>query len=303
MKLFAPKYYRTFKCIADKCKHSCCIGWEIDIDGETLKKYHTLGNGYGSVIKCSVDNDPAPHFRLGEGERCPHLSENGLCKIITELSESYLCEICREHPRFYNFTPYGADVGLGMACEEACGIILRSDLFGGFETAGDIEGEAEEFDFDPIPIRQWIFDILSDDSLSHSSKLKEILGICSENHREYSDEEIRDILLRLEYMNDKSKAIICDYSQQAELENELEKPLERALAYFIYRHCTEALSKEDFKISLSFSLLCELLLASLIENIKEAEVYEMARILSEEIEYNTDNIDKIKELFIDEEIL
>ena len=76
-----------------------------------------------------------------------------------------------------------------------------------------------------------------------------------------------------------------------------EKYLERALAYFIYRHCTEALSIEDFKISLLFCLFCENLLASLIENKKEGEVYELARILSEEIEYNTDNIDKIKELF------
>ena len=39
MKLFAPKYYGSFKCIADKCEHSCCIGWEIDIDDTTLKKY------------------------------------------------------------------------------------------------------------------------------------------------------------------------------------------------------------------------------------------------------------------------
>ena len=36
MKLFAPEYYKQFKCIADKCTHSCCIGWEIDIDEEAL---------------------------------------------------------------------------------------------------------------------------------------------------------------------------------------------------------------------------------------------------------------------------
>ena len=76
-----------------------------------------------------------------------------------------------------------------------------------------------------------------------------------------------------------------------------EKYLERALAYFVYRHCTEAIDAEEFKISLSFCLFCETLLASLIESEKEGEVYELARILSEEIEYNTDNVDKIKELF------
>ena len=32
MKIIAPNYYPAFRCIADKCRHSCCIGWEIDID-------------------------------------------------------------------------------------------------------------------------------------------------------------------------------------------------------------------------------------------------------------------------------
>ena len=36
MDIFAPSYYKKFKCIADKCHHNCCIGWEIDIDDEAL---------------------------------------------------------------------------------------------------------------------------------------------------------------------------------------------------------------------------------------------------------------------------
>ena len=39
MKLFAPEYYKDFVCIADRCKHSCCVGWEIDVDKDTLEKY------------------------------------------------------------------------------------------------------------------------------------------------------------------------------------------------------------------------------------------------------------------------
>ena len=27
-----PDYYKEFQCIADQCEHSCCIGWEIDVD-------------------------------------------------------------------------------------------------------------------------------------------------------------------------------------------------------------------------------------------------------------------------------
>ena len=50
MKLFAPKYYEDFSCIADKCRHSCCIGWEIDIDPETLAKYSALTADYAAAI-------------------------------------------------------------------------------------------------------------------------------------------------------------------------------------------------------------------------------------------------------------
>jgi lysine-N-methylase len=32
MKLIAPDTYPEFCCIADRCRHSCCIGWEIDVD-------------------------------------------------------------------------------------------------------------------------------------------------------------------------------------------------------------------------------------------------------------------------------
>ena len=31
-----PSYYRQFRCIGSDCTDNCCIGWEIDIDPETL---------------------------------------------------------------------------------------------------------------------------------------------------------------------------------------------------------------------------------------------------------------------------
>ena len=33
-----PDFYRDFHCIADRCSDSCCIGWEIDIDPDTLAR-------------------------------------------------------------------------------------------------------------------------------------------------------------------------------------------------------------------------------------------------------------------------
>ena len=50
MKLYAPDYYTKFACIADKCQHSCCIGWEIDIDEETLSYYNSVSGDFGNRL-------------------------------------------------------------------------------------------------------------------------------------------------------------------------------------------------------------------------------------------------------------
>ena len=42
MKISVPEYFTKFKCRADKCLDNCCVGWEIDIDQDTLQKYKNL---------------------------------------------------------------------------------------------------------------------------------------------------------------------------------------------------------------------------------------------------------------------
>ena len=150
MKLYAPKYYKRFQCIADKCKHSCCVGWEIDVDKPALEKYNSLSCGYAAAIRDTIDFTDTPHFILAENDKCPHLNESGLCKIILNVGEDCLCDICREHPRFYNFTNRGKEVGIGMSCEEACRLILDSDDFDEMYIVGEIDGAPDICEFDAL---------------------------------------------------------------------------------------------------------------------------------------------------------
>ena len=74
---------------------------------------------------------------------------------------------------------------------------------------------------------------------------------------------------------------------------------ERFLAYFIYRHVTEAIDLNDFRLRLSFCLFCERLFASLIVSEKAKSLDEsaiLARIISEEIEYSDDNTAALTEI-------
>jgi lysine-N-methylase len=122
MKLYAPQYYKEFHCIADACRHTCCEGWEIDIDEDRLTRFRQE-----PYIAAHIEEGDPPHFRLLEGERCPFLKENGLCEMILRYGEDILCQICRDHPRFRSFWSDRVELGLGLVCEEAGRLILGSE--------------------------------------------------------------------------------------------------------------------------------------------------------------------------------
>ena len=291
MKLFAPEYYKKFKCIADKCKHSCCVGWEIDVDCDTMEKYRSLKDGYGKEIIESIDGEGTPHFRLAQNERCPHLDENGLCNIIKELGEGYLCHICREHPRFYNDTPYGKEVGLGLSCEEAARLILSSDGYRNIEKIGEMDGEAEELFFDPTLERERVYSVLSDRSVPYDERLSRIATAYGISLSVISNDAVEE----LEYLDVKHKDLFLKFSPDFNTPEALEKQLERVLAYFVYRHCTSAWDEEEFKSALGFSLFCERLVASVTPECES--IFEAARIVSEEIEYSEENTEAVKSIF------
>ena len=290
MKLFAPKYYNKFKCIADKCAHSCCVGWEIDIDDTTLSKYNSLSCEYGTIIKESIENSDSAHFQLASHDRCPHLDSNGLCKIIKNIGEEYLCGICREHPRFYNFTNYGKEVGIGISCEAACDLILNSDDFDEFVEIACDDEEIEIYDFDAIIERKELFNILKNEELEISQKVD---LICNNYNLSKTSIDNFDILDSLEYLNNDNK-ILFSKVKSLSWNQSISQKLSRILAYFVYRHCTEAFDYEDFCSSLSFSVFCTALISSLAT---EETINDFARIVSEEIEYSEDNTNRIKELF------
>lgn len=302
MKLFAPEYYKKFKCIADRCRHSCCIGWEIDVDRDALSRFRALGER-GEKILATIDfESETPHYKLLPGERCPHLDGTGLCRIITECGEDYLCDICREHPRFYNFPVGRCEVGLGAACEEAARLILSCENYMHVSQLSDIgEAECEESEkgFDAVGEREAVYKILSDVTRPYPERLSEIYRKYGVSPLDKTDGDWRSLISELEYLDGKSKEIFLSYlsaSFPASFSF-----AERALAYFIYRHTASAESPEDFAISLGLSLLLERLFSSVTaayspENI---EAHALAlRLISEEIEYNEENTDLIKSEFM-----
>lgn len=140
--------FEGFHCIGGACKDSCCVGWEIDVDEHSYQRYQTLEGAFGERLRNSIvtEEDGTHHYRLS-GERCPFLNENGLCEQILTVGEGILCEICDQHPRFYNAVGEYQEMGYGLACEQVARMLLASDepltLMAGADVLENAEEDAE----------------------------------------------------------------------------------------------------------------------------------------------------------------
>lgn len=129
MKLRVPDYYSEFSCIADKCKDSCCIGWEIDIDEDTHDYYRHIDGEFGERLKENmyITEDGDYSFRLKEHGRCPFLNSQNLCDICIELGEEALSEVCTEYPRFAIEYEDVLQKCLSLSCEEVGRILFTRE--------------------------------------------------------------------------------------------------------------------------------------------------------------------------------
>ena len=148
MKSVYPSFYPAFRCKASACRHTCCRGWEIDIDPASESFYHKVSGALGEKLRASIkQEDGVASFILNEDERCPFLQQDGLCELILQLGEASLCEICREHPRFYEQIGDTELIGLGLSCEAVAALLLHEHALSfqicyedGVVSAADLNG-------------------------------------------------------------------------------------------------------------------------------------------------------------------
>ena len=124
MEIRVPHYYRKFKCTADKCPDTCCAGWQIVIDEESLEKYHKFEGPFGNRLANSIDWREGV-FKQYENKRCAFLDENNLCDIYTEAGPEMFCRTCKTYPRHFEEFENVREISLAMSCPEAAKLILE----------------------------------------------------------------------------------------------------------------------------------------------------------------------------------
>ena len=291
-----PDYYKDFKCIADKCKHNCCIGWEIDIDCDTAEYYKAVGGDIGKRMREHIDFGDVPHFILGEGERCPFLNSQNLCDIIINCGEEHLCTVCAKHPRFENELPDRCEIGIGMACEEAARLILSQKE--PFRLVG-----APKTDDEIIILRDRIIEFLQNEKFSIDECISQMLSLCGTRESEKSLEKWADILLSLERLDEKWTEYLCllqnpiNSDRFGEYISKRESEYRSMLVYFIYRHFAnapdlyEGAARACFA-ALAYRIIYALGAATYNKNgsFSLCDQTELCRLFSSEIEYSDENL-------------
>lgn len=130
--MLVPQYTRQFSCIGSDCEDSCCIGWTVNIDEKTYRKYKRVQKGELSTLltKKVTRNRSNPSafsyakVKMNEKGRCPFLSEERLCSIQLKLGEEYLSTTCSTYPRVTNRVNNIVERSLTISCPEAARLIL-----------------------------------------------------------------------------------------------------------------------------------------------------------------------------------
>lgn len=304
-----PDYYKNFKCIADKCKHNCCIGWEIDIDKDTLSRYQTLDTPLKDKFEKYISLEDTPHFILQKDERCPFLDQNNLCEIISTLGEHQLCEICAEHPRFHNEYGDRTESGLGLCCEHACRMILSK------KDPVTLIGDAP-CDDELLKFRSHLFDILQDSTKPFDQRISDIESVLKLSVDSIDYQKTYDLLISFERM-DKSWSLVLNFAKSCDINaQDIDKfsrhmsarmnEYEQLTVYLIYRHLINAYDMYEAYVYALFAVLSYRLIhrigCCILKHTGDftfENQIELVRLYSSEIEYSDENLDKLL-LFLSE---
>lgn len=317
-----PSFYDKFKCIASRCADNCCIGWEIDIDDETLEKYNEINDEFGCEIRSKIEKAPdgSNCFKLVENDRCPFLNDENLCRIIINCGEAALCDICRNHPRFFEWFPGVTECGLGLSCEEVCRLLLSDTESFKLDEIDDLKKvnveQTEVLVYDLYNYiygrREDIYEILFSGDGYYYEKIEKVAAFSEEFCGEdLLIKDIKDIVVAYKntepidenwtiYIEELHKNIdkYLEYREVFKEKNKNDKLYPKILAYILYRHLTKAAFDMDIASrirfcieSISFIELCD------IKTCYEKGEFSLEdRILnlknwSKQVEYSEENTD------------
>ena len=292
MKKYEFNYSKKFSCIADKCKHNCCKGWQIIVDTKTIKKYLCLKDNDKRFNQCFDQQT----FKLVDGV-CPFLNSDGLCHVIKNYGEKLLCKTCKTHPRFKSFFNDRTETGLGLYCEHAGKIILSfKPKMKPVLIKDDLKAiKLSAFERKVLRFRKNALDIVQNRTLCITKKISLLTELANINLNKNTFNKWLDVFKSLDKLeiNEFSFERISPAKNFNDLINGFEREYEQLLSYLIFRHLSRAIDQLDLRVRLAFVLLSFNMINHILScSVKKdfETLVEICRFYSSEIETNDDNI-------------
>lgn len=313
-----PYFYDNFFCKAGECKDTCCAGWEITVDNATLEYYSASDCSVSAEIMrgITVNSEGESVFRLKEKERCHFLCNDGLCRIYTVCGKDALCDICREHPRFYNCYDDSEEAGLGLCCEKVCELLFADD-----EPFNLIsEGVSADDDYNNLfSLRKHCFDMIYvSDNLNEN--IKNVLEFIADQFLDYTDVILKEfsskcaLFTAVGKLFAETEPINNEWTQLiANINNNISKiasvsdlnifkiqDYRKILSYIIYRHLLESAYTNDILdgicfavVSLIFIHMYDCFLYQKNSKFTYEDRIDTVKFFSKQIEYSAENTDHI----------
>ncbi len=323
IKVFVPTYFDKFKCIADKCPDTCCIGWEVDIDPETAERYSSIGGELGKKIRQHLvrDEEGCDIFTLCEGDRCPFLNSCKLCEIQLEAGENALSKTCSLFPRFFDDFGKICEMGLGFGCPEAARIILEDDdpfsLTYYDEYADSIEDIDEDFLGELIELRAKMFTVLEDYELNFSKKVETVLKLARDFQKNLDGEAFDDsvqnrifdfciaILENMEYISEERKSFVKklrNIKLSKNAINHYSSDFEKLLKYYIFRYLLKAVYDYDVLTKVKYGVFACVVISRIYDYLDFPDFETRVQIMysySKEVEYSDVNMDLLDKMLFE----
>lgn len=222
MRYTKPHFYDQFECIADRCPDTCCAGWQIVIDEDSLDKYEQVEGPFGNRLANSIDWEEGTFLQYERERRCAFLNEQNFCDIYTELDQDALCDTCRMYPRHVEMYDGLREASLSLSCPEAARIMLTCQE--PMEVLSwETEEEEDSFDEDEMDYllftrledaREVMFQILRERRLDIRQRMA-MVEMLAEKMQQCVDEcrdfEIDDVIAEAEHMLKESCEIVEAY--------------------------------------------------------------------------------------------
>ena len=138
--------YDDFKCIAGACPKSCCIGWQIVIDEDSLQYYKKYKGEFKDRLKDGIDFKEGV-YRQCDG-RCAMLNKDNLCDEQLALGEEHLCYTCGMYPRHIEEFDGRNEYSLSLSCPEVARMTVERNTPIDFVDYEDEEEGEEIEDYD-----------------------------------------------------------------------------------------------------------------------------------------------------------